>query len=248
MNALKKNIYFILLMSLVLIMFEIFIHVEYLSLLALSFIFVSIGIIVDRKFIKNACLTLGFLILLVTLFLTKSIWFFFLTCFIFWMMFKADDDHELFFTGERMIFPFKTTVEYVDVIIRPQSEQRCLVQQQPLKETMLDKKTTEYIEDNINMNFFTGNTIIDLGNSFLSNGEKTVMIQKIYGRTRIILPRDMGLQMNISMIHGSVMFEQQNYFLQNKNFQWRTPQYQESVRRINLMMTVAFGDVEVIIL
>lgn len=248
MKFIKRNIFVILLMSILLILFEIFINVEYLSIFSIGFIFMCIGIMVKHMMVKKTLCYIGAFIVLVALFLTKSIWFFFMACLMFWILFRTEEGHELFFTGDRMIFPFKSNIDYVDVVIRPQIQQRKLIEKQSLKETMINKKDNEFYEDHINLSFFSGNNIIDLGNSFLSNGEKIVMIQKIYGRTRIILPRDMGLQMNISMIHGRVIFEQQTYLLQIENFQWKTPQYFESTRRINLMVTVAFGDIEVIIL
>lgn len=74
------------------------------------------------------------------------------------------------------------------------------------------------------------------------------MIRKVFGRTRIIVPNDIGLHLNISSISGRVMFESQEYPLVGENFRWESPAYSKSIRQLKIILSVGFGEVEVIVL
>lgn len=75
-----------------------------------------------------------------------------------------------------------------------------------------------------------------------------VVIQKMYGRIRIIVPIEVGISLNVSAVSGKVIFEQESYPLTGENFQWMSPEYLNSPRQLRFVISVAFGDVEVIVL
>ena len=74
------------------------------------------------------------------------------------------------------------------------------------------------------------------------------MVRKVFGTTRIILPKGLSFSMNISLIKGGVQFEREKYPLLNENFRWQGPNYQNDQRKVKLVVSQAFGNVEVILI
>lgn len=186
--------------------------------------------------------------LLLASFLTKSIWILMGMVLSGWRLFKTASGNEFISFGESILHPFFKRGEYRGIqLIQPQSTQRSLLKRQSLTEA-LTENSQQYEWDDVNIVYFGGNSIIDCGNSLLPERETTIVIRKLFGQTRLILPKDIGLKLNISMMSGSVLFENQSYPLIGENFQWRTQGYLDTPRRMNIIISVAFGAVEVILL
>lgn len=248
MKLIKRNIFIVFSVCLILILFEIVNHIPYLSMFALGFLVMILALFIKPRLVQYGFLLLGSFISLWVVFMTHSVWLLMLALLMTWFLFKREDGHEFIYSGERTFHPFQNPMVYKNIVIQPQSKQRSLVTRTPMDEWLKTTDREVYYDQDINMVYIGGNTIIDLGNSFISEGERTALIRKIFGRTRIILPRDLALKLNISILSGRVVFEQEIYHLQGENFQWLTPEYYEADRRFNLIVSVIFGDVEVIIL
>lgn len=60
------------------------------------------------------------------------------------------------------------------------------------------------------------------------------------------MPHEIALKMNISLINGRVIYEQDEFSLLNDSFLWESPDYQKNNRKLKIMISSVFGDVEVI--
>ena len=164
------------------------------------------------------------------------------------ILYRTPEGNEFFFFGESMLHPFQTKEQYHGIqLVRPQSGQRTLLKSQSMFDSR-DENKNIYEWDDINLVYFGGNTIIDLGNTILPSGENIVMIRKVFGRTRVIIPKGLGLRLNVSAISGQVVFESQQYLLRGDNFQWTSPGYSEADRKLKVLITLVTGDIEVILL
>lgn len=248
MHYLKKNIFMVVAFCLILILFEIFTQYSYLALFATGFLTIIISLFIKSKIIQRTLLLFGAFLSLLAIFITHSIWLLILAIVLIWILFQTEDGHEFVYSGDRWIHPFQGEMTYHDVVVRRQSQQRTLMTRKPLNMWLKEQQGDSYYDQDINLVFLGGNTILDFANSFMADGEHTVVIRRIYGRTRIILPKDVALKINVSVVSGRVDFEQQSYQLQAENFQWLSPQYSTASRRINLIASLVFGDIEVIIL
>lgn len=247
MKRIKQNILIMMGLSILLMLLELTQRIAFIGLFGLAFFIIVIAFFISHRRCQQAVFVVGVFLLLWVIFMTRSVWFLIASFVMMLFLFRSNDGNEFFFSGERRVHPFQSDIKYLDVVIRPQSQQRSLMQQQKFEEWVKESGQASYAGDDVNLVFIGGNTIIDLGNSFVSQGQKVVIIRKIYGRTRVVLPRDMGLRLNISAFSGRVIFEQQTYPLRSENFQWVTPQFDEASRRLNLIVSVVFGDIEVII-
>lgn len=247
-HFLKKNIFLVMGVSLILIAFEIFTSLQNTALLGIGFLCVVGSIVLEHKVLKRTALIIGFFLLLLVLLLTRSIWLLILTIVLVLVLFKTPDGNEFFFWGESLLHPFKAREEYHGIkLVQPQSGQRTLLKRKSMFDNM-EENLNVYEWDDINLVYFGGNSIIDLGNTILPSGENTVIIRKMFGRTRIIIPNDVGLRLNISAISGQIIFESQQYSLRGENMQWTSPAYSQASRKLKVIISVVTGDIEVIIL
>lgn len=245
---LKHRIITLFLLSCLLLGLEVFTDILFIGWIGAGILCVLISLFISQQTFRHGLMLLGGLLIIWVLFMTKSIWFVLLVVTCFAYLFKTEDGNELIFSGERRLHPFVTEIDYQKIVIRPQSGQRSLMYKQKMRDMFHDGKDNTWTEDDINMVFIGGNTIIDMDEQLFSSGEKIVMIRKIFGLTRIILPRDFGLSLNISALSGDVIFERHRYHISGENLQWITPQYHEMPRKVKLIVSVVVGDVEVIIL
>ena len=247
-KSLKKNIFLVIGVSLILIAFEIFTSLQNTALLGIGFVFLATSIMLEHRLLKQAALMVGFFLLLLVLLLTRSIWLLIVSIVLILILFRTPNGNEFFFWGESILHPFKMKEQYHGIkLVQPQSGQRTLLKRKSMFDNM-EGNLNVYEWDDINLVYFGGNSIIDLGNTILPSGENTVMIRKIFGRTRVIIPKDVGLRLNISAISGQIIFESQKYVLRGENMQWTSPAYNQASRKLKVIISVASGDIEVIIL
>lgn len=160
-------------------------------------------------------------------------------------VFQTKEGNEILWFSESFIHPFKNKKEYVGVkLVRPQIEQRSLVYKKSIARQYEDKEIFEW--DDINIVAIGGDSIIDLGPTILPEGENVVIIRKLFGRTRVIVPHELGLKMNISLVNGRIIYEQDEFALLNDTFLWESQDYQKNNRKLKIMISSVFGDVEVI--
>ncbi|WP_326717667.1 cell wall-active antibiotics response protein LiaF [Vagococcus jeotgali] len=103
-----------------------------------------------------------------------------------------------------------------------------------------------YEWDDINMIVGIGDTIIDLGNTLLPKEDNVVIIRKGFGRTRILVPTGIGILLEHSSLRGSVQFDDELYQLSNESIKLYSQDYDEAARRLKIITSTLFGDIEVI--
>ncbi|KRM72847.1 cell wall-active antibiotics response protein LiaF [Lacticaseibacillus brantae] len=99
--------------------------------------------------------------------------------------------------------------------------------------------------DDINMTVFSGDTIIDLGNTLLPPNDNAIVIRKGFGKTRILVPIGVGIEINHSAIHGQLHVNGVDYLMQNETLVQYSDDFDTAPRRIRLITSTIVGDVEV---
>ncbi|UUX34046.1 cell wall-active antibiotics response protein LiaF [Fundicoccus culcitae] len=245
---LRNNIFIIIAVVLFFIATEIFTSVGHMVILGMGLLFLVFFKLSKAEKYKKVFLILGVFFIILSILLTESIWLLIIVLLLFVLLFQGEQGHEFYNLSEVLIHPFKQKERYLGIqLVRPQSEQRTLIKKQSLT-NLVSQPQEVYPWDDINIIYLGGNSIIDLGNTILPKGESTVVVRKIFGKTRLIIPRDVGLRINVSSIRGNVKFESNVYPLVGENFQWVGANYDEAIRKMNVIVSQGMGDVEVIII
>jgi lia operon protein LiaF len=103
-----------------------------------------------------------------------------------------------------------------------------------------------YEWDDINIINLVGDTIIDLGNTLLPKEDSVILIRKGAGRTRILVPMDVGVVFEHATLAGTAKFEGQEYKLSNETLKVYSKEYEESSRRLRIVSSTLLGEIEVI--
>lgn len=106
--------------------------------------------------------------------------------------------------------------------------------------------STVYEWDDINLSILSGDTIIDLGNTILPKNDNIVLVRKGLGRTRILIPTGIGVQLEHSAFAGKVIFESKETELRNEVLTVFSSDYSESSRKLKIVSNTLLGDLEVI--
>lgn len=247
-QQLKRYLFPLLGISLIAIFFEIISSLPKAIVFGISLILGLVMFKVQRPLLKYICLGVIIFLWIVLSFWVQSIWFLIGMFVIMLVGFHRESGNEFFSFGESWVHPFSQGQQYHGVqLIRPQSNQRTRLKRQSFFEISrgIDHR---YEWDDINMVYLGGHSIIDLGNTLLPNQECVVMIRKLFGRTRIIVPKDIGLSLNMSALSGELILLSEHYHLVGENFRFESEDYRNTARRIKLVVSVAFGEVEVIVL
>lgn len=99
----------------------------------------------------------------------------------------------------------------------------------------------------VNLIRLFGNDIIDLDEKILVGSDNIVLLRKMYGQTKIIVPIDVEVSLSASSLYGQVRFlGLSNWDLRNESLAIESPHYQEAHKRVKLVISSLYGDVEVI--
>ncbi|MCD5003366.1 cell wall-active antibiotics response protein [Enterococcus saccharolyticus] len=126
----------------------------------------------------------------------------------------------------------------------PQNHSGKKKKQQWIGNERIGNKVYEW--DDINISIFSGDTIIDLGNTILPKNDNIVLIRKGFGRTRILIPAGIGVQLEHACFAGTVTFEAKETELHNEVLTVVSNDYYESPRRLKIVSNTLLGDLEVI--
>ncbi|MCC9716976.1 cell wall-active antibiotics response protein, partial [Streptococcus agalactiae] len=99
------------------------------------------------------------------------------------------------------------------------------------KNHQLDVKTTRnqwlgtdqhesdfYAFEDINIIRISGTDTIDLTNVIVSGQDNVIIIQKVFGDTKVLVPLDVAVKADISSVYGSVQyFDFEEYDLRNES-------------------------------
>ena len=104
-----------------------------------------------------------------------------------------------------------------------------------------------YAFDDINMVRLTGSDTIDLSNVIVTGKDNVVIIRKVFGPTKILVPIDVSVKLNVSAIYGSVRyFDFEEYDLRNESLKLWHPKDEECLKAVKVIVNVLAGDVEVV--
>lgn len=249
-DKMKRQMILVLAMSIILILSEILFNFVYGILFGSSIIILVTSLFIRQKQFARILALVGIILSGMAIFMTKSIWLFLLFLIIITILYNTDVGFEFAHLNEQSVHPFRETANntYQDIkIVQPQSNQRTLLERTPFI-AQENANKSEFQSHDINLVYFGGDNLVDFGNTFLPDQETVVVIRKLYGRVRIIVPIEVGLSLNVSAFYGQVIFEQEKYALTGENFTWKSPNYKSSPRQLRFVLSVLFGDVEVIVL
>ncbi|MGX7403494.1 cell wall-active antibiotics response protein LiaF [Enterococcus camelliae] len=100
--------------------------------------------------------------------------------------------------------------------------------------------------NDIVLSIVAGDTIIDLGNTLLPKKENTIVIRKLFGKTRILVPAGIGIKLQQNSFLGTVTFEDEAIQLKNEELIIYSTDYDDSQRKLHILSTNCVGEIEVI--
>ncbi|MFU2164284.1 cell wall-active antibiotics response protein LiaF [Streptococcus pluranimalium] len=104
-----------------------------------------------------------------------------------------------------------------------------------------------YYFDDIDVIRLSGNDTIDLSKVILRHQDNVILIRKVYGPTKIVVPIDVSVSLTVSSIYGGVsFFDDLPYDLRNETIKLRSDDYDNSSRRVKIVVSNLAGDTEVV--
>lgn len=220
-------------------------HPEILGVFLAGLALMGLSLAIKNSLFKYLTASLGAMALLLSLSMTYTFWGFLIFCALMLVLLHTDQGNAFLWFNEATIHPISSKQSYVGIgLVQPQSEQRSLIYKQAIIDQYQHKTIYEWHD--INIVALGGDSIIDVGATILPEGESVIIIRKLFGKIRIIVPRDLALKMNITLIKGHVQYEQDRFELVNDTLFWQSAEYTRSNRRIKLMVSSVIGRVEVI--
>lgn len=101
--------------------------------------------------------------------------------------------------------------------------------------------------DDINLFRLMGKDTIHLEHVILSNHDNVIILRKLVGTTRIIVPVDVEVSLSVNSLYGDLtFFDQPKRTLRNEHFHQETRDYLKSPKSVKILLTTMVGDVEVV--
>ena len=101
--------------------------------------------------------------------------------------------------------------------------------------------------DDINLFRLMGKDTIHLERVILSNHDNVIILRKLVGTTRIIVPVDVEVSLSVNSLYGDLnFFDQPKRALRNEQFHQETKDYLKSPKSVKILLTTMVGDVEVV--
>lgn len=129
-------------------------------------------------------------------------------------------------------------------------EEETVVQCKPLLENILfgQQKTPTgvYEWNDINIQKWVGDTVIDLSYTILPKGETIIFIHNIIGNIQILVPYDMEVSVHHSVLTGeTTILEFRDSKIFNKVFDVKTLGYDRAEQKIKIFTSLVVGNLEV---
>lgn len=106
-------------------------------------------------------------------------------------------------------------------------------------------KSDCYSFEDINIIRASGNDTIDLTNVIVTGMDNVIIIRKIFGNTKILVPIDVAVTLEVSSIYASVdFFELQEYDLRNESITLGEAE-DSSLKKVKIIVSTIAGNVEV---
>ena len=101
--------------------------------------------------------------------------------------------------------------------------------------------------DDINLFRLMGKDTIHLEHVILSNHDNVIILRKLVGTTRIIVPVDVEVSLSVNSLYGDLtFFDHPKHALRNEQFHQETRDYLKSPKSVKILLTTMVGDVEVV--
>ena len=101
--------------------------------------------------------------------------------------------------------------------------------------------------DDINLFRLMGKDTIHLEHVILSNHDNVIILRKLVGTTRIIVPVYVEVSLSVNSLYGDLTFlDQPKRALRNEQFHQETRDYLKSPKSVKILLTTMVGDVEVV--
>ncbi|MEX2784421.1 cell wall-active antibiotics response protein LiaF [Streptococcus sp. H49] len=104
-----------------------------------------------------------------------------------------------------------------------------------------------YAFDDLNIIRVSGSDLIDLTDVIVTGKDNVIVIRKVFGPTKILVPIDVSVRLDVSSIYGSVrLFDFAEYDLRNETIKLWQPEEQRSLKTVKIIVSSLAGDVEVV--
>jgi len=147
----------------------------------------------------------------------------------------------------------KKEPKHIQPEINKTSEQNVsepIVKQQPLLNNLFFgyQQTPENSYDwtDISVQTGIGDTVIDLSNTVLPNGESVISIRNVIGNVKILVPYELEVGVRHSVIYGktSILGHQQDKTY-NQTLSYQTEGYYDAEQKVKIITSMFVGDIEV---
>ncbi|WP_208558672.1 cell wall-active antibiotics response protein LiaF [Marinilactibacillus kalidii] len=187
---------------------------------------------------------LGLILFVLSILFTSAAW----VILIVLLIFKFGEDHKMFKTVKDPLTkkqPKWREKDYVSVQFKEDQEETLQLHRKKwFGDDSIGYDIYEW--NDINFSKAMGDTVIDLGNTILPKQENIVMIRKGLGDTKLLIPEEVGVSLDLSLLIGKVRIGEDLLDLKNETLKWQSPAYQESSRKIKVVLNALIGEVEVI--
>lgn len=110
-----------------------------------------------------------------------------------------------------------------------------------------DESTSDiYSWSDVNFSKLAGNTIFDLGNTILPKEQNVILINKGFGKTKILVPEGVAFSLDVSILLGELNIGSDTFVLKNENLKWESEQYETNARKVKIVISQLVGEVEVV--
>ena len=89
-------------------------------------------------------------------------------------------------------------------------------------------------------------TLLDFGQVLIPRGEHFLVIQKIGGQLKLVIPEGVGVALHVHQYRGRVYWNQQEEIFNNQQMILTTKQFAEAPRQLNIHLYMGIGDIRVI--
>lgn len=239
----KSSIILISIIS-ILVIYEMFSSRTSMFLLLLGFLL----IIIRKKFLKeyqNIILLTGVISLILAFILSRTVLILLLLfLFVFWG--NHPDLFEYIYKQLTQINKDTARSEFIMVDFEQIKNQNFSISKNPWINLENERNDSIYSWEDVNYTTLAKNTIFDLGNTILPKEQNMIVIRKAFGNTKIIIPEDIAISLDISLLLGDVIIDGKKISLKNENFKWQSDDYKIKSRKIKLITNHLFGEIEVI--
>lgn len=101
--------------------------------------------------------------------------------------------------------------------------------------------------DDINLVHLSGRDTIHLEEVVLTNHDNVILLRKLFGDTKIIVPVDVAVSLQVNSLYGQVnFFEEESVFLRNEYLTKKSWDYERANKSVKIVVSGLIGNIEVV--